>query len=118
MPSLIRTTSDPYSRQRSRLDGRDYVLDFSYNEREERFYLSVLDESEIPIIEGLKLICNWSLLYPYRSDPRCPLGEFTVVDLTGSGEPPTLFELGSDKRCQLVYWTRAELIDIRDRRGG
>jgi len=99
----------PYSSQRTRLDGRDYVLRFAYNEREARWSLDVLDDEESPIIIGLKLVANWSLLHPHRYDPRCPLGELVVADITGDGTPPTLLELGEAKRCELLYFTRAEL---------
>jgi hypothetical protein len=109
MPARITTQSAPYYRQRTRLDGRDYVLDFSYNEREERWYLSFYDEAETPLALGIKLVANYSLLYPYRYDPRMPPGELNVADLTGDGSPPTLLELGESKRCELLYWSRAEL---------
>lgn len=112
MPSRIETREDPYYSQRTRLDGRDYVLRFAYNERESRWYLSLLDESESPIILGIKLVANYSLLYPYRYDPRVPPGEINVADLTGDGSPPTLLELGEGKRCELLYWTRAELEEL------
>lgn len=109
MPGLISTREDPYYVQRTKLDGRVYILSFSYNEREERWYLSLLDETEDPIIQGLKLVSNWSLLFPHRYDPRTPPGELSVADITGDGSPPKLTELGAGKRCQLLYWTRAEL---------
>lgn len=109
MPARIKTQETPYYSQRTRLDGRDYVLEFAYNEREERWYLSIFDEAKTPLARGIKLIANWSLLHPYRFDPRMPPGELTASDTTGDGSPPTLLELGEGKRCELVYWTRAEL---------
>jgi hypothetical protein len=116
MPARINTLEKPFYRQRTRLDGRDYVLDFAYNEREERWYLSIADDEEKPIATGIKLIANWSLLYPYRYDERCPTGEITVADRQGDGSPPTLLELGANKRCELLYWTRDELVAIEAKR--
>lgn len=112
MPLLIATREEPYYQQRTRLDGRDYVLSFSYNEREERWYLSIADEAEAPIATGIKLISNWPLLHPYRYDPRTPPGQIGVADISGNGSPPTQLELGEGKRCELLYWTRAELDEI------
>lgn len=115
MPARINTLEEPYYRERTRLEGRDYILDFAYNEREERWYLSISDEDEVPIARGIKLIANWSLLFPYRYDERTPPGELTVADLTTDGTPPTLLELGEGKRCELIYWTREELKAIQEK---
>jgi hypothetical protein len=103
---LIPTALDAaYSTQKTRLDGRDYVLRLSYNEREERFYLSILDEEETPLVEGLKLIPNWPLLRHYRYDPRLPPGELMATDLTGNLTPPTIDELGEGRRVELSYFS-------------
>lgn len=112
MPLLIPTREDPYYQQRTRLEGRDYVLTFAYNEREERWYLSIADEAESPIATGIKLISNWPFLDAYRFDPRCPPGQLNVSDISGDGSPPTQLELGEGKRCELLYWTAAEVAEI------
>lgn len=106
MATLLIPTSQgvPYFTQKTRLDGRDYLLRFAYNERAERFSLTLLDESEQPILRGLWLVANWPLLRRYRADTRIPPGELMVVDLTGDGSPPTLDELGEGKRCELTYF--------------
>src|SRR5690606_36100754 len=92
MPRIIRTPEVPYDRQRVRLDGRNYVLTIGYNEREQRWYLSLADESDVPIATGIKLVANWSLLHPYRYDPRTSPGQITASDISGDGSPPTFFE--------------------------
>lgn len=112
----IPTSEDPHYQQRARLDGRDYVLTFQFNEREARWSLTLADEAGDPIATGIKLIANWRLLHPYRYDPRCPPGELTCSDISGDGSPPTLLELGKGKRCELLYWPRAELDAIAARR--
>lgn len=107
---LIPTTPGaPYYQQKTRLDGRDYILHFAYNEREDRWYLSLHDEEDIAILRGLKLVANWPLLRHYRFDTRVPPGELMVIDLTGDGAPPGLNELGESLRCQLNYMEAAEL---------
>lgn len=113
MPIIIPTLEDPYYQQRTRIEGRDYVLSFAYNEREERWYLTISDEEEDPIATGVKLVSNWPLLGPYRYDDRCPPGELAVSDISGDGSPPAQLELGEGKRCELFYFTAAEVAEIR-----
>jgi hypothetical protein len=102
---LIPTSSAPYYTQKTKLDGRDFVLRFSYNQRIERWYLSIYDDEDTPLRLGLKLIANWELLQHYRYDDRLPPGELWVMDLTPDGSPPTLDELGEGKRCELTYFS-------------
>jgi hypothetical protein len=107
---LVPTTPGaPYHSQKTRLDGRDYVLRFAFNERENRWHLSILDDEERPILLGLKLVANWPLLRHYRWDPRVPPGELMVLDLTGDRTPPGLDELGEGLRCELTYFEAAEI---------
>jgi hypothetical protein len=99
----IPTSADPYYRQKTKLEGRDFILAFSYNERIERWYLSIYDEEETPLRLGIKLITNWPLLRHYHFDPRMPPGELMAVASDGSREPATLLELGEGKRVRLLY---------------
>ena len=93
-----------YYTQKTKLDGRDFVLRFAFNERESAWYLSILDEEETPLLLDLKLVANWPLLRHYRYDPRFPPGELMAVDLTGDGAPPGIDELGEGKRVELKYF--------------
>lgn len=100
---LIPTSAEPYYRQKTKLEGRDFILVFSYNQRVERWHLSIYDEEENPLRLGLKLVTNWPLLRRYHQDPRMPPGELMAVASDGSTEPPALDELGEGKRVQLLY---------------
>jgi hypothetical protein len=106
MPSLLVPTSPgvPFYTQKTRLDGRDYVLTFRYSQREDRWYLSLADSEEIPILSGLKLVANWPLLQAYHYDTRVPRGELSAMDLSGDDTPPGLNELGEGLRVQLIYF--------------
>jgi hypothetical protein len=106
MATLLIPTSPgvAYFTQKTRFEGRDFILKFAYNSREERYYLHIFDEQEEPILMGLKLVANWPLLRHYRYEPRLPPGELMAVDLTGDGSPPTLNELGEGKRVELTYF--------------
>lgn len=94
----------PYYSQTTKLDGRDYLLRFAFNEREAAWRLSILEPDETPLLLGLKLVANWPLLRHYHHDPRLPPGELMVVDLTGEATVPGLDELGEGKRCELTYF--------------
>lgn len=111
MSSLIipTTPGEPYYRQKTTLEGREYILGFSYNQRIERWYLSIYDETEAPLLLGLKLMTNRPLLRHYRADTRLPPGELMAIASDGSTEPPTLNELGENKRVELVYLESADL---------
>ena len=100
---VIPTDSDPYYSIRSRLDGKDYGLSFAWNDREERWYLSIYDDADNLLLAGIKLIANWPLLRNYHADPNVPPGELMVVDQTRDGTPPGLKELGENARCVLCY---------------
>ena len=101
----IPTTPDvAYSQQKTRLDGRDYILRFAYNERTERWYLSILDDQEEPLVMGIKLVANWPLLRSYQWDERVPPGELMVMSLTTDETPPTFEDLGEGRRCELTYF--------------
>lgn len=105
----IPTTNDPFQKQTVKLDGRQYVLTLTYNQREERFYLSIADDEGKPLLSGIKLVCNWPLLFRHRYNASLPSGELYVFDTTANQEPPTLDELGEGKRCELTYLDAAEM---------
>lgn len=93
-----------YQSFKTRLQGRDFVFRLNYNEREARWYLSLLDEEETPLVQSVKLLTNWPLLRHYRFDPRLPPGELMAIDATGNGSPATIDELGEGLRCELTYF--------------
>jgi hypothetical protein len=89
---------------RVRLDGRDYTAHFAWNQREERWYLSLHDAEDVPIFSGKKIVGNWPMLRYKKWDERCPEGELMPQDLTGDGSPPGFDELGEKLRVELTYY--------------
>lgn len=107
---LIPTVQDQadYS-LRTRLDGREYNFHLMWNEREDRWYLDISDESDVVVCAGIKLVTNWPLLRYYHADPAVPPGELVVVDETSDGSPPEIDGLGENERCTLIYLSATDL---------
>lgn len=99
----IPTFSDPFWTQVTNLDGVDYTLTFTYNQREDVFYMTIGDAVGNDIFRGLKLVCNWPLLAG-RRDARLPKGTLIVCSNTPEDGPPGLTELASGARCELCYF--------------
>ena len=109
MSYTIPTLPDPFYTTRVRLEDRDYTLEFWYATRSGRYYLNLLDAEEVPLVCGLKLVCNVPLLRYHHHKAGVPAGELIVTCSTPNPVPPTLGELGEGLRCELSYFTRDEL---------
>ena len=104
------TDGTPYYEQITALDGRDFKLIFSFNPRDDHWYLTIRTEEDERIkgCEGLKLAMN---SWPIRkvTDLLRPPGEFFV---SGDAEKhPGIFDLGAGS--VLVYITEPEMEQIR-----
>ena len=96
----------PFFRETVTLTGADYILDFQYNQREDRWYLSVSDAAGVPIYGGRKIVPSVSLLRQC-ADARQPPGLLVPQTLTTDDSPPGLNDLGS--RIALYYYEPGEL---------
>jgi hypothetical protein len=102
---LVPTFAQADYTQRMTLDGRVFTLHFTWNQREEAWYLALLDEADVEVISGVKIIANWPLLDFSKYDPRLPDGEFIAFDLTGNGSNPGYDDFGIGKRVELNYYS-------------
>lgn len=101
----IPTSNDPYSVQRTDLEGREYVLQFDFSTRESVWYLSILDVGNVPLATGIKMVCNWPLTYRLPN-PGLPPGDLVVITKVEADEtPPGLDDLAEGGRCELTYVT-------------
>jgi hypothetical protein len=103
----IPTAADPTLanyRQRTTLDGRQYVLRFRWNVRGAYWTLDVNDLDDHPIASGIKVVTGVPLLR-LVTDTRRPPGSIMAVDFTGKGEAPGLTDLG---RGVVLYYFDAE----------
>lgn len=114
MSATIPTLSDPFYTIRVRLDGADYTLEFVYSPRQSRYYLNVYDANDTPIVCGLKLVSNTRLLKYYRYRAGVPAGELMVTSTTGDKSSPAIGDMADGGRCQLTYFTAAEVAEQAD----
>ncbi len=100
----IPTTADQVLYQQvTTLDGRDYVMTFSLNLRDGRWYLDLADQDAVMIAPNIPLVINWDLLRRVL-DPRRPPGKLVCVDPTGKDQDP-----GPSMAPTLLYLEAAEL---------
>ncbi len=81
------------------LDGIDYQLRFTYNQRDQHWYFDLSDVEGNIIRAGIKIVINFPLLRLLASFVRPP-GELIAIDtrqtLTQAARDPELTELGTD----------------------
>lgn len=93
--------------QRTILDGREFLLTFRWNQREAKWYLSIADANEVPIIQGVKIVLNFPLLTKRIVDERRPPGDIMAVDSSGDERDPGFNDLG--ERVRLLYIEGADI---------
>lgn len=91
------------------LDGVPYLLQFTYSERADVWYLAILTEEGDAIRYGVKLVCGWPLLRKV-ADPRKPPGVLFVWTANNDDSPPGLLDLAPGGRCTLIYVPQADLV--------
>ena len=81
--------------QNTELDAAIYGFQFRWNERDQSWYFSLLDESGNRIRSGVKCNVNFELLRPLVDNGRPP-GQFLAYDARTNPTPPLLEELGEE----------------------
>lgn len=110
MPVQIFTSNTiPYYTQKVTLDGQTFTLEFKWNIREEFWYMNLLNDDNVAIVSGIKIVTNWPLLRRVTNEER-PLGDFFAYDITDVGTEAGFEELG--ERVLLLYFSQAELAEI------
>ncbi len=96
----------PSYEQETELDGAIYRLLFRWNEREEKWYLTI-KTVDGDVILSTKIVSNWPLLRTLVHPSRPP-GELVAVDVSGElGTDAGLTELGG--RVLLLYYEGADI---------
>jgi hypothetical protein len=104
---VLPSYEDPFYSITIPLDGRDFVFDFRYNQREQVWYFSIDLPDGTRLITGVKVVCNTPLIY--KQDERLPPGVLMAISKDADDTPASLLELGPGKRVELTYATEDEL---------
>lgn len=108
----VRTFEDPFYNEVVTLDGSDYLLEFRYNQREDRWYFDVSLTDGTMLVRGVKVVCGVPLLTRY-ADARLPKGALVALPNTTGNTSPGLKELGEDRRVTLFYFDQSEGVVAR-----
>lgn len=113
MSLTLATFAYPLYEMRTLLDGREYILTFDYNGREDRWYMTVADIDGSAIYRGVKMVTGIPLL-ARCADRRRPAGDFMVIGPTDPG----FEQWGTDGTAVLVYFTEEEILDLIEELNG
>lgn len=101
---------EPFYEQTSTFEGVNYGLVFRYNQREDRWYMTIQNETGTDLVRGIKLVTGGVFLTARYRTLGLPPGEFMVGAPLGQPTAPGFGELGEDRRCQLLYITSDDAI--------
>jgi len=93
------------------LDNVSYHLFFSWNDREEAWYMDIKDNQDILIQSGIKLSIGYQLITQYKANPLLPLGDFFVIDTSPNEVEAGISYEGLGSRYQLIYYTYEEILN-------
>lgn len=100
----------PSYRQRTVLDGVEYILELRWSQRSEKWFLTIRDSAGELLLGSIKLVVNFPLLVSRRGAiAGLPPGELFVVDTRESPADPGLDELGDS-----IHLTYADLEEISE----
>jgi hypothetical protein len=72
---------------RATLGDADFLISMQWNQRAQRWHMSLADADGAPIVHRVKMVPSWDLLRRLNDDRR-PAGGLYVLDTLGRGEPP------------------------------
>lgn len=102
--SSISTAADPFFNISTTLDGVEYILRFTYVQRELCYYMSIEDASSgKDLLSGIKVVTSFPLISPYQGLGNLPPGELVALTNTQDDSPAGLGELGEKSRVTLYY---------------
>lgn len=87
---------------RTILDDIELIFKIDWNERAQRFQMSIYDASENALAEGLCMNINTEILERFTID-GLPNGELMLYDTSKTNTEAGLNDLGD--RCKLIYQT-------------
>lgn len=100
MGQIIPITSDPNQELKVTLGDTEYFIRLRWNTRAQFWTLDILDAAKDPIVQGVCVRVQYSLLSRYR-DVRLPDGQLFAIDTSQEGVDPAVDDLGT--RVLLAY---------------
>lgn len=85
---------------RTILDAIEVILKIDWNDRAQRYQLSVYDANENALAEGLCMNVDTEIMNRYTIE-GLPKGMLTLIDTSETHEEAGLGDLG--ERCKLIY---------------
>lgn len=83
------------------LTGVEFLFRFSFNERDGFWYMALYDQTDLPIVQGVKVVIGMPLLRGIV-DARRPAGEIIALDSTNEhSEATAIADLGD--RVLITY---------------
>ena len=102
------TTSLVSWRQRTSIDGRDYLLDFLWNDRNGTWTISLSKEDGTPLRSGIPITLQRPLFPAPTLD--MPRGTMVAIDLSNTSVEATLTDLGT--RVILKYYSLEQIAEL------
>lgn len=99
----IPTFDSTFYTQTTVLESVSYLFYFAYNQREDTWSFSISDSSGNLLVDGVKIVCNISLIAQYQYITGLPPGLLFCLTTTTDDSPPGLEDLVSGGRCLLQY---------------
>jgi hypothetical protein len=96
-PTRVDLPAYEYSIQ---LDGITYILRFLYNDRMERWTISISNAAGVLLVGNVPVEVNYPLFDRYKVD-GLPAGTLFAYDTKNTNEDPTRYDLGD--RVRLYY---------------
>lgn len=111
MPLQILTPSAAWSSQDITLGGIKYTFTYAFNKRDNRWSLSIHDSASNPVITGVKIMENSSLLARYRLD-GFNHGDILCLRVLNTDDQVGRNNLGESLPYSLFYYTNDELAEL------
>lgn len=89
------------------VENTSLLFDLHWNRREDRWYMSIYDAAEVPVVRGVKIVLG-TFLGRRAAHPLFEAGALVAVDLSRRGAEAGFLDLG--RRVVLRWYAVQELI--------
>lgn len=112
MPVQIKVADNAYQSKLITLNGNSLFFTFTFNSRDQRWYVDVVDRNNTDIVNGVKILPAQDLTSKYIDLSTSIGGYLFCIDTRQSGQDVTRLNFGTDKQFQFWYYTNKEIEDI------